>query len=357
MKKKSRILIFPLLAATVLLIPTGSCKKDGDGEQPITTNTLVVTTLATINITSTSATFEGKAVSSDGDMTFDIGFCWSNVASEPDYPENLYWVDLYRTADNFSGVVDFLTPGTTFYVRAFAKNTKGIAYGKVVSFSTPGSVTGPIVFNPDLTYGSLSDIDGNNYKTIQIGTQTWMAENLKTTKYNDGTPIPIVTGQDEWSSLSTGAYCWYINQPAAYKNIYGAVYNWYTVKTGKLCPNGWHVPSDTEWTTLTDYVGDSGYKLKETGYAHWIAPPSYVAMFAATNESGFTALPGGYRGAVRTFPLTVNLGYEGLWWSSTDSDWEVDNIIIRTMDYTFDGVGRQLQGLKKAGLSCRCVKD
>jgi uncharacterized protein (TIGR02145 family) len=355
MKKKSRILIYPLLAAAVIIIAANSCNKEVGDEQPPITNTIVVTTRDVSNITSTTATFEGKVITSGGDLPTEVGFCWSNVTAELDHSENYGWPLGYSGPD-FSDAKGNLTPGTTYYVRAYAISKKGIAYGQVVSFTTTGSVVGEIVFNPDLTYGSLSDIDGNNYKTIQIGTQTWMAENLKTTKYNDGTAIPNVTGQDEWSRLTTGAYCWYINQ-AAYKNIYGAMYNGYAVKTGKLCPKGWHVPSDAEWTILTDYTGDSGYKLKETGTGHWLVPAPGVSVFKATNESGFTALPGGYRGGVLTFPLTDNLGYIGIWWSSTESDNDVDNIWIRNMYFESDAISSQSDGMKKAGLSCRCVKD
>jgi uncharacterized protein (TIGR02145 family) len=112
------------------------------------------------------------------------------------------------------------------------------------------------LFNDELEYGTLTDQDGNIYKTITIGNQVWMAENLRTTKYNDGTAIPNVTGKSEWCALTTGAYCNYNNT----KNVdtistYGRIYNWYAVNTGKLAPPGWHVPNDEDWRTLTDYLG------------------------------------------------------------------------------------------------------
>ena len=102
---------------------------------------------------------------------------------------------------------------------------------------------------------TVTDVDGNTYKTVIIGTQVWMAENLKTTKYNDGIQIPLVTDPITWINLKSAAYCWYNNDLATNKNIYGAIYNWLVVNTGKLCPIGWHVPSDTEWTTLTTFLG------------------------------------------------------------------------------------------------------
>jgi uncharacterized protein (TIGR02145 family) len=111
------------------------------------------------------------------------------------------------------------------------------------------------VFNPDLIYGSVTDIDSNVYRTIQIGAQTWMAENLKTTRYDDGNAIPNIIDNSLWVTLKTGAYRWYNNNKFAYKNLYGALYNWYTVRTGKLCPVGWHVPSDDEWKQLEMALG------------------------------------------------------------------------------------------------------
>jgi uncharacterized protein (TIGR02145 family) len=137
----------------------------------------------------------------------------------------------------------------------------------------------------------VTDIDGNVYNTVTIGDQVWMAENLKTTKLNDGTSISNAIDNIAWASLSTPGYCWFINNRATYE-IYGALYNWYAVYTDKLCPTGWHVPSNSEWTTLTDHLGGAevaGGKLKESGSSHWASPNT-----GATNVTGFTALPGGY---------------------------------------------------------------
>jgi len=129
--------------------------------------------------------------------------------------------------------------------------------------------------NPTTTAGKVTDIDGNVYDTVKIGTQIWIIENLKTTKYNDGTSIPMVTDSAAWINLTTPGYCWHKNTSASYKNTYGALYNWYAVNTGKLAPKGWHVPSDAEWTTLITYLGGdsiAGGKMKETGMSHWFSP-------------------------------------------------------------------------------------
>jgi len=159
----------------------------------------------------------------------------------------------------------------------------------------------------------ISDVDGNIYETIRIGTQVWMAENLKTTKYSNGEDIAYVTGDAEWLALTTGAYCWYNNDEGAYKDTYGALYNWYTtVDVRNVCPSGWHVSTDAEWVTLMNFLGSSnvaGGKLKEFGTTHWNSPNTY-----ATNESNFTALPGGYRYPGGIFDY---VGYKGFWWSST----------------------------------------
>ena len=149
-------------------------------------------------------------------------------------------------------------------------------------------ITTKTVVTPSNT---VTDIDGNVYHTVKIGTQVWMVENLKTTKYNDGTPIPLVTANSSWAILTTPGYCFYNNDANVNKATYGAMYNWYIVNTGKLCPAGWHVPIDAEWTTLTNYLGSenaAGGKLKEFGISHWVTPND-----GTTNSSGFTALPAG----------------------------------------------------------------
>jgi uncharacterized protein (TIGR02145 family) len=206
------------------------------------------------------------------------------------------------------------------------------------------------VFNPDLVYGTLTDIDGNEYKTIKIGDQTWMAENLRTTKYNDGTSIPNVTVGSEWVDLTTGAYCNY-NNTNSIDTIanYGRLYNWYAVNTGKLAPKGWHVSTDAEWSTLTDYFGGgsvAGGKLKETGTSHWVSPNT-----GATNESGFTALPGGIRFVDGTFFGICRYGY---WWNSMACN--TYEAYYQSMHLESDDLIR-LSYFKDLGYSVRCVKD
>ena len=203
---------------------------------------------------------------------------------------------------------------------------------------------------------NVKDIDGNVYKTVTIGKQIWMAENLKTTKYNDGKAIPLVTDDKAWGALTTPAYCWYYNDASTNKNKYGALYNWYTVNTNKLCPKAWHVATDTEWTTLTTYLdGESvaGSKLKETGTTHWESPNA-----GATNKSGFTALPGGYRNHDGAFgeygSYASNFRSNGCWWSSSEqSDFCA---YYRRLYNSLIDVYRSPSD-KHFGYSVRCLKD
>jgi len=194
----------------------------------------------------------------------------------------------------------------------------------------------------------LADIDGNGYPHVKIGNQLWMAENLRTTKYNDGTSIPLVTENSEWDNLITPAYCWYDNDEARYSQTYGALYNWYTVETGKLCPTGWHVPTDAEWTELTDYLTDNGHSGTEgtaiTAKSGWYDGSN------GTDDYGFAALPGGYRG-YGTSDLVEKYAY---WWSSTEySSWQGR---LRIVMY-FNSLVLRDYNNKKLGFSVRCMRD
>jgi uncharacterized protein (TIGR02145 family) len=201
--------------------------------------------------------------------------------------------------------------------------------------------------SPWVKYGSISDKDGNTYKTILLGTKTWMVGNLSTTKYNDGTSIPQVADPTSWSNLSTPACCWQNNDPVR-KVTYGVMYNWYAVNTGKLCPTGWHVPSDEEWTEIIDYLGGeniAGGKLKESGFKHWNAPNT-----EASNETHFWALPGGDR-LSGSDALFENLGKTGCWWTTTVNE---DLATNRLIYYNSNHIQKSFYP-KKCGLSVRCV--
>ena len=196
----------------------------------------------------------------------------------------------------------------------------------------------------------LTDIDGNEYQAVQIGEQLWMSENLKVTKYRDGTAIPTGLSNSEWENTTSGAYAVYDNNET-HADTYGYLYNWYAVDDSRnIAPDGWHVPTDDEWTTLTDYLGGTsvaGGKMKETGTSHWNSPNT-----GATNESGFTAFPGGYRNDGDG--NYGNIGSSGYFWSSSEIysslAWE------RLLNYNSSEVNRYYTN-KEHGFSVRCVRD
>jgi uncharacterized protein (TIGR02145 family) len=196
----------------------------------------------------------------------------------------------------------------------------------------------------------LKDADGNLYKVVIIGSQVWMAENLRTSRYNDGTVIPLDTDNAVWGHQIAGAYCWYNNNEVTYKNTYGAMYNWYAVSSGKLCPTGWHVPTEVEWSALSGYLGDSiaGGKLKETGTIHWTNPNT-----GATNETGFTALPGGLRPGGSPFILLNERGY---CWSMGEQDASRVWYLYFSYDSSLLLLYRD-DDFKEFGMSVRCLKN
>jgi uncharacterized protein (TIGR02145 family) len=206
------------------------------------------------------------------------------------------------------------------------------------------------IHNPSFTYGTMTDQDGNTYKTIVIGTQEWMAENLKVSHYRNGDLIPVVLNNSTWISLNTGATCWYYNDSASYNCPYGKLYNWFaTVDARDLCPTGWHMPDDTTWSTLTTFLGGepvAGGKMKSSGLQFWNSP-----NFAADNISGFSGLPGGFR-----LP-GGDPGYIGQYchlWSSTENG--STSAWYRMLIYGNSDVSRFTSD-KNAGFYVRCIKD
>jgi uncharacterized protein (TIGR02145 family) len=236
----------------------------------------------------------------------------------------------------YSATATNLLSNTLYYLRAFATNSVGTAYGEEIQINTAD-------FSPP-----VSDIDGNVYGTVVIGTQTWMAENLKTTRYRDGSSIAYVLDNGTWSSLNSGAWSYY-NHDSTNNSIYGKLYNWYAVADSRsLCPTGWHVPSDAEWTSLENFLGGSsvaGGKMKAVS-SLWSSPNT-----GATNESGFSALPGGFRSYDGSFN---NFGYNGFWWSSTEnsSTFAWIRYLISNGAYSYRDNAN-----KTFGFSVRCLKD
>ena len=193
-------------------------------------------------------------------------------------------------------------------------------------------------------------IDENCIPSVTICNQTWMLKNLDVSTYKNGDPIPQVTDPSAWAALTTGAYCYYNNDSATYAATYGKLYNWYAVNDPRgLAPEGWHIPTDFEWTTLENCLGGAtvaGGAMKETGTTHWSTPNT-----EATNISGFTGLPGGNRGLTGAF---WGIPGNGFWWSSTESD--ASNAWYRYLYYFYGDVGRNSY-FKLHGFSVRCLRD
>lgn len=311
--------------------------------------TAEISTRLISSIMSTSAISGGIISYNGGAELTSKGICWSTdtgpTLEDPHTSDG-------PGDDDFVSQLDGLSGNTTYFVRAYAVNSAGTAYGNELSFKTFSDsaavvLFSPILFSQELTYGTVTDYDWNVYKTIQIGTQTWMAENLKTTSFNNGEQIANVSNIEIWPAYTLDAFCWY-NNDVAFKNNYGALYNWYAINTGKLCPTGWHVPSSEELAALIEFLGgesNAGRKLKETGSVHWLTPNT-----GADNGSGFSALPGGWlhMGEFNSFRSA------GYWWSSTGSDaGRASFMIIQTGSdaATLEDDSRTI------GISVRCIKD
>lgn len=335
MKTKIRVLMYPLFMLGAILMFNNSCKDEVVVIPP--TVPAVLTELIS-SITETTANSGGLITSTGGAVITAKGICWS-TGTTPTVSDNKT-IDT-GSKNSFISSITGLTANTTYYVRAYATNNVGTSYGNTQSFTTI-----PILFSAG---GGVTDKDGNTYKTVIIGSQEWMAENLKTTKFNDDAAITLVSKNADWQSLTTSGYCWYKNDDATYKATYGALYNWYAVNSGKLCPTGWHIPTNAEWATLETTLGaDSlvGGRMKETGISHWMSPNA-----KANNKGGFSALPAGSRNALGDFDF---LGYSGRWWSAT----ELSSVgaWYRSVYYT-NGASQKGYGSKAFGYSVRCIKD
>lgn len=320
-------ILFRLVLVVFLLGLVQACKKEQTG--PPT----VITESAT-SITNTTVILNGSVNPNNlqTTITFEYGLTTS-------YGQSLSTIEpLPEGASKKNVSVDLtgLTSGLAYHFRLKAENEEGIVFGEDKSFTT-----------------TVIDEDVNTYNFITIGTQVWMKENLKTTKFKNGSVIPLVS-DNSWDILTTPGYCWFNNDINTNKNTYGALYNWYAVNTKNLCPSGWHVPTDPEWTILTTYLGGEYYaggKLKETGTLHWITPNSN-----ATNETNFTSLPGGVRLGAFSFGAFSYRGYTGSWWADTEQSTNPLNALRINMSYNSSGVDRSI-GSKKSGFSIRCIRD
>lgn len=241
---------------------------------------------------------------------------------------------------------------TALMTTIFAQDTIFLYRDGMVVFKRALTDIDSIIFyKPELPQTTVQDIDGNVYDIVTIGSQIWMADNLRTTRYNNGDAVTQITDNTEWINQTTGAYCWYGNDSALYEMTYGKLYNWFAASANNICPTGWHTPTDNEWTILTDFLGGTtgaGSMLKEVGNLNWNAPNT-----DATNTTGFTALPGGYRLNNGSF---AGIGATGAFWSATEVSYNTAKGWNRTMSNANGDVGRA-DGYKIMGYSVRCLKD
>jgi uncharacterized protein (TIGR02145 family) len=315
-----------------------STQRDGNcagGPVNLTAATAVsLSTTAASTITNNSTISGGSIINDGGQTITQRGVCWS-TSPNPTIALSTKTSD-GSGSGTFSSNLSGLSASTTYFVRAYATTASGTWYGDEKSFTT----LAPVI--------TVTDIDGNVYNTVTIGTQTWMKENLKVSKYRNGDAIPTNLSDSQWATTSIGA-CAIYNNFASNNETYGKLYNWYAVVDNRnICPIGWHLPTKSEWLILENYLGGSsvaGGKLKSTT-THWFAP-----NIGATNESGFSGLPCGLRKDGGLYDLIRDNGY---WWSFTEDPpnnaW--DFRLQSSMDDSF-----LVSNFKRFGFSVRCLKN
>jgi uncharacterized protein (TIGR02145 family) len=303
---------------------------------------LTVTTISVLANSAIKALLHGNiSYGGGGNSIVDRGFCYATI---PDPTLSNDTAQAGSGAGDFSILIQGLAPGTVYYARAYARKNNGeIYYGNELRFTTL------TLGLPGEGIGSVTDIDGNIYQTATLGSQVWMVENLKTTRYRDGTPIANITDNTAWSTTTTGAYCDYNNDPSK-SEVYGRLYNWFAATDPRnIAPAGWHVPSSTELLTLITYLGGAGIaggRMKEAGTAHWLAPNT-----GADNSSGFTALGSGFRihnGSFTGFQART------IFWSTSSLG------VFIGLDYNsadFHAFAGGFPPIFYYGHSIRCVKD
>jgi uncharacterized protein (TIGR02145 family) len=325
----------------VLQIPTNTIDSI-TYSMPNPPNFATISTLPIVNVTPNPPVSGGFVTDDGGNLVTQRGIVWStntNPTTANNTTTNGGGTGIFQT--DLTG----LTPSTTYYVRAYAINSAGTSYGNQLSFTTYAGSGGIIITNP----GAGVTFNGYNYSSIVLGNgQEWMAENLRTAVYANGDPIPSVTNAAQWLNLTTGAWVHY-NFDSQYENPYGKLYNWYTVADPRnVCPTGWHVPTDAEYTALSDYLGGEPYaggKMKSTGTQYWQSPNT-----SATNESGFSGLPGGCLSVNTTFN---SIGLYSFLWSSTGAFGMATGLFLSYggQNLISDNYYYEL------GASVRCLKD
>ncbi|HQP03371.1 MAG TPA: FISUMP domain-containing protein [Bacteroidales bacterium] len=336
-----------------------------------TEGTVATVTTSDVSAITTITAFSGGEITDDGGQPVtNKGIVWG-TSPDPTLSSNTGSLSNGSGTENYTSYITGLDAGATYYVKAYATNALGTAYGEEVSFSTLSYLA---------TDGAgVYDADGNFYNTIVINEREWMAENLRTSTYNaegdkNNMPIQHISNNGEWANTYDGAYCWYNNDSATYDLTYGKLYNWHAVNNYVgLCPEGWAIPTDVEWKELEMFLGmsqgdadntgwrgtDEGGKLKEVGTAHWNEPNS-----AATNQSKFALLPGGFRnneggysdiGNSQQNDTYSDLGLSGYFWTSEEST-SYENAWARMVQFDLPTINRS-EINKHYGMSVRCIKQ
>jgi uncharacterized protein (TIGR02145 family) len=316
-----------------VLVLSTSCKKKSDDSSSAAGLVPAVTTGNYNHVLINTIEFTGNITSDHGSKITKSGFCWSSTNQFPTIQDDTL-ISSASSGATFNDTIKRLKGKTLYYLRAYATNSNGTGYGNPVAVTTIDT--------------TISDVENNHYHIVQIGTQVWMAENLRTTKFNDGTTILYVPDDQAWSDLLRDGYCWY-NNDVTNKATYGAMYNWYAVTELNFCPPGWHIPTDVEWNTLTAFLGgeaSAGGKLKEAGTVHWASPNT-----GATNSSGFGALPGGARANDGGFFVLTQNGY---YWSSV----AVTTVSAWGTSINYNDAHDDLSPFdNRSGFSVRCIRN
>jgi uncharacterized protein (TIGR02145 family) len=310
----------------------------------------IVTTLPVQNVSTFGAELWGSVVSEGSSAVTQRGICYS-TETFPDL--NDYYGLNGEGPGDFNLFLSGLLPNTTYYIRAYATNDSGTSFGDQLVFTTLTEGAGNDHLNASLNYGTVSDIDGNSYPTIVIGSQEWMAENLRTTKFANGESIALVSNALQWEYCTAPAWV-YPQNNSALNLPYGKLYNFYAVQDPRnVCPTGWHIPSQSEWETLVSYLdptgnsmaNNAGDKLKSVGINYWNSPN------IGTNESGFSAIGAPDRDDMGNFN---DLGVWGSWWTNTVSN--PDYVYYRYANYGSELMGESIAAVK-SGASVRCLRD
>lgn len=323
-----------IITLQFIIVLFNGCQKDQLGE-------LNLITKPAHSISQTRALVECDVTNESGKDRINYGICW-DLNPNPTVNSTKIEKLLLENKNGFSIQLKHLIPDRTYYARSYASGNNETVYGNEISFTTLQG-----------TIGQITDIDGNVYNTVIIGEQVWMVENLKTTRFRNGDPIPYVSDISQWDTLTSGAYCYYDND-ISNAATYGNLYNWYAAAdTRNIAPAGWHAATDSDWLSLVTFLSNlvgfnrSDRMLIEDGTEYWLNnnyPPGEL------NETGFTALPGGKLGQ-NGFE---NINEDGYWWSTTE--YYPSNTYYWRIFIGYWGIERK-SDIKTNGFSVRCVKD